>query len=207
MKSLCGARTVLYLHGCGWWSCKMYCQKEQASNSGLCRTFPKGSHYLITCIFILHLLFTAYLLNFDPLGLEGLWQHSLFAQRGNTPRVVILMGRWGIPWLLESSADAVLTIPPLNKTQLWESGRNWALLRRASLGSEDVGPETPGISSSNWALILCQTFRGNSWVGFFIFSTWTLFLLLLHLQNVWLLPQGEGRELLPDCKSHYILPR
>lgn len=87
----------------------MYCQKEQASNSGLCRTFPKGSHYLITCIFILHLLFTVYLLNFDPLGLEGLWQYSVFAQRGNTTRVVILMGRWRIPWLLEFSADAFLT--------------------------------------------------------------------------------------------------
>lgn len=156
MKFLCGARTVLYLHG--WWSCKIYCQKEQASNSDLCRTFPKGSHYLITCIFILHLLFTVYLLNFDPqcrpLGLEGLRQYSLFTQRGNSTWVVILMDRWRIPWLLEFSADAFLTIPPLNKTQPWQSRRTWALIRRASLGSEDVGPETPGISSSNRILIL-----------------------------------------------------
>lgn len=136
----------------------MYCLKEQASNSGLCRTFQKGSHYLFTCIFILHLLFTVILLNFDPqyrpLGLEGLWQNSLFTQRGNSTWVVILMDRWRIPWLLEFSADAFLTIPPLNKTQLWQLRRKWALIWRAFLGNGDVSPETLGISSSNRTLIL-----------------------------------------------------
>lgn len=193
-KFLCGAGIVLYLHGGGWWSCEVYCQKEQASNSGLCRTFPKGSHYLITWIFILHLLFTVYYWTLILWGWKGCGSIPYLLREGS-PMGVDSNGQMENPCLLEFSADAFLTIPPLNKTQPWESRRKWALLRRASLGSEDVGPETPGISSSNWTLILwpelVKHLEGTLGLNFSSSQHELSSYCFLHLQNVWLLPQGE----------------
>lgn len=131
----------------------------------------------------------------------------LICSERDHPWVLILMGRWRIPWLLEFSADAFLTIPPLNKTQPWKSRRKWALLRRASLGSEDVGPETPGISSSNWTLILwpelVKHLEGTLRLNFSSSQHELSSYCFLHLQNVWLLPQGEDMN---SCQtvSHII---
>lgn len=65
LEGVCGARTVLYPPVAAGKVIKSVAKRNPSNTNQLVQCFLKGSHYLVTWIFITHLLFTAYSLHSD----------------------------------------------------------------------------------------------------------------------------------------------
>lgn len=168
---------------------KSVVKKNRHQTLTCAKSFPKGSHYLITCIFIMHLLCTVYSVHFDSqcssLGVGGLCQYSFFTQRENH-----CLGRYSKGPMENFLASRVFgcCFSHYTVSQQDPSHGSWGEYEPCSegpyLGSEYNDPEIPRIGSSDWILILwpevVKHLEGTHGLGFLfsqheLYSYWFAF--------------------------------